>query len=367
MFIANEDPEPSTTPIQRFQSAMPRLLQDFALNADPRLKLKIDRLPSISSHKTEGPRRFAVRKVPWETIKTAYYLIDAVNPSAADRRSIFKQYQRFVDLNSDEAGAFYDDDEMLMLFTIDIMIQGIKASSAETYFCSVLSMADRRGEKIKGPLVKDTRKMLHMLRLDDEVDHAVDITEDIACAILRCLENEARAMCFFLIVTGARVADVLHLSPSMVTWHKDNVTVQFKCTKNRKNPNKVFTATYPYAVQPDICVAELERCMKAAKAQARGKLFSMEASDFNACVRTVWKAEWGDKVATSYSFRRLAIQRFVRQSMSQEDGKWVIKWARAMALTGHLRLETLRVRYLEVEMQTLEGAVIPDSVVHRGR
>lgn len=68
-------------------------------------------------------------RAPWSTIKTAYYLIDSVNPSAAEARSIYKKYTEFADLHRDAAGGYYKDDELLLLFIIDIMIQGIKASS----------------------------------------------------------------------------------------------------------------------------------------------------------------------------------------------------------------------------------------------
>jgi len=361
MFSALE--EPTSTPIQRFQAMMPMVLEDYSRDPDPLLRLKSDALPSISAHKREGQRRFVVRKVPWSTIKTAYYLIDSVNPSAAEARSIYKKYTEFVDLHCDAAGGYYKDDELLLLFIIDIMIQGIKASSATTYMAHIVKLARRRGHPIKGPLVNDLRKILRMLQLDDEVDHAVDITDDDAKNILSLLKDEAKAMAWFLMNTGARVADLLHLEVTSVIWKDKFVTIHFKCTKNRKNPNKVFTANYMYHFEP--CFKELMRRMDVAKAVTKGKLFTMVADDFNKQVRQIWHKEWspevwGERVPTSYSFRRLALQRFVRQSLTEENGKWVVKWAKAMALGGHLRLETLRTRYMEIEMQTLEGAELPE-------
>jgi len=227
----------------------------------------------------------------------------------------------------------------------------------------IIRLAKRRGDPIKGPLVHDIRKMLRMLQLDDEVDHAVDITDEDAKKIFSLLKDEAKAMAWFLVTTGARIADLLHLEVSSIIWKDKYITIHFKCTKNRKNPHKVFTANYMFHLDP--CVDELMVRMHAAKAIPKGKLFSMTADDFNKQVREVWHKdwspeEWGERIPTSYSFRRLAIQRFVRQSLTEENGRWVVKWAKAMSLTGHLRLETLRTRYLEIELQTLEGAELPE-------
>lgn len=359
MFSAED--QQATSPIERFQAKMPRLLEDFARNDNPRLVLGRDKLPSITMHQRAGPRRFQVRQVPWNTIKTTMFLLDAVNPAGANQRSIYRLYENFVNCNSDEAGTFYESDEMLLLFIMDIIIQGIKASSAQTYMSSILKIAERSGKKIKGPLVKDLRKILNMLRLDDEVDHALDIEEGQAAEVLSNLRGEAQAMCAMMIITGARVSDLLNLEAKDIKWASDFVTVHFKCTKNRKNPNKVFTANYKLnCINLDCCADALAASHKGAHMQ-KVKVFHMTVDDFNASIKRVWKCEWGEKHATSYSFRRLAIQRFVRQSIVEEDGVWVIKWARAMALTGHLRLETLRTRYLEVDFQTLEGAEIPSQ------
>jgi len=365
MFSAED--QQAASPIERFQSKMPRLLEDFSRRDNPRLVLGRDKLPSITAHQRSGPRRFEVRQVPWNTIKTTMFLLDAVNPAGANQRSIYRLYENFVNCNSDEAGPFYETDEMLLLFILDIIIQGIKASSAQTYMSSILKIAERSGKKIRGPLVKDLRKILNMLRLDDEVDHALDIEEVQAAEVLRNLRGEAQAMCAMMIITGARVSDLLNLEAKDIKWASDFVTIHFKCTKNRKNPNKVFTANYKLnCINLDCCADALAASHKGARMQ-KEKVFHMTVDDFNACIKRVWKCEWGEKHATSYSFRRLAIQRFVMQSIVEEDGVWVIKWARAMALTGHLRLETLRTRYLEVDFQTLEGAEIPSQTRRKVR
>jgi len=361
MFIAEDGP--TSTPMERFQAKMPRLIEDFARHGDPRFVLGRDKLPSITSHQRTGIRRFEIRRAPWSTIKTALFLLDAVNPSGADQRSIYRQYLHFVQCNSDEAGAFYDSDEMLLLFIIDIIIQGIKASSAQTYMCSILKMAERSGKKIKGPLVKDLRKMLNMLRLDDEVDHARDIDELQAAEVLNNLSGEAQAMCAFMIITGARVADILQLEGVHVKWTAEYVTVHSRSTKNRKSPDKVFTANYKLdCIDLEACAASLTAVLRSSQTP-KSKMFRLSVEEFNAEVKRVWRH--GASCPTSYSFRRLAIQRFVKQAVVQEDGIWVVKWARALALTGHLRLETLRTRYLEIDFQTLEGAEMLPEVLRK--
>jgi len=364
MFSAED--QQVTSPIERFQAKMPRLLEDFARHDNPRLVLGRDKLPSITAHQRTGPRRFEVRQVPWTTIKTTMFLLDAVNPAGADQRSIYRLYENFAQCNSDEAGTFYDSDEMLLLFIMDIIIQGIKASSAQTYMSSILKMAERSGRKIKGPLVKDLRKILNMLRLDDEVDHAMDIDEPQAAEVLKNLRGEAQAMCAILIITGARVADVLQLEGVHVKWTAEYVTVHFRSTKNRKSPDKVFTANYKLdCIDLEACAESLTAVLKSSQTP-KSKMFHLSVEEFNAEVKRVWRH--GSSYPTSYSFRRLAIQRFVKQAMVQEDGIWVVKWARALALTGHLRLETLRTRYLEIDFQTLEGAeMLPELLRKKPR
>ena len=190
MITDNDDPV--TTPIERFRRIIPNALTDygFVLNtADPtpRLVLNSAFLPKITE-KGSGARTFVVRTVPRETVRTAMYLIDAVNPSGPDALSILRIFEEFKRMNSTVAG----EDELLLLFAVDLMIQKIKASSVGTYVASIQRMRKRQNCAIHGPLVKDLKKIVAMLQCDDEIDHAVDITEEEAYAFMYTLSGQAQ-------------------------------------------------------------------------------------------------------------------------------------------------------------------------------
>ena len=347
MFTEGDDPK--TTPIERFRRIIPNALTGFGLapsdragNA-PRLELNASFLPKITE-KRAGERTFIVREVPHETIRTAMYLVDAVNPSGPDALSILKIFEEFRAKNP----TVKNEDEVLLLFGVDLMIQRIKASSVGTYVSSIQRMRKRQDNPIRGPLVKDLKKIIAMLQCDDEVDHAVDITEEEAHSFLYAMNGQAQMAAFFLIVAGVRLADAARLTRAQLLWEADpaRLSIHYRYTKNRRQVSKQYTATFPLPMRIQDVPA-----LQALNAVAQDKPFLTIGTDsFNAACRALAHLKEG---VTSYSFRRLAIQRFIAQCTEGTGTKKITNWTRAMALSGHVKLETLRTRYAQVWDQTL--------------
>ena len=341
------DDGPTTTPIERFRRIIPNALTDhgYVLNtADPtpRLILNASFLPKITE-KGAGTRTFVVRTVPRETVRTAMYLIDAVNPSGPDALSILLVFEDFRRKNP----SIVCDDELLLLFAVDLMIQRIKASSVATYVSSIQRMRKRQNRPIHGPLVKDLKKIVAMLQCDDEIDHALDITEEEASAFLYSLSGQAQLAAFFLIVAGIRLADAARLMRSQLLWEADppRISIHYKYTKNRRTVSKQYTATFPLPMRLQDVPA-----LTVLNSWPTDKPFLTIGTDgFNAACRALGIKDG----VTSYSFRRLAIQRFIAQCTEGTGTKKITNWTRAMALSGHVKLETLRTRYAQVWDQTL--------------
>ena len=346
MITDNDDP--ITTPIERFRRIIPNALTDYglvALNMEdptPRLTLNASFLPKITE-KGAGTRTFVVRTVPRETVRTAMYLIDAVNPSGPDALSILRIFEEFKSKNLTVAG----EDELLLLFAVDLMIQKIKASSVGTYVASIQRMRKRQNSAIHGPLVKDLKKIVAMLQCDDEIDHAVDITEEEAYAFMYALSGQAQLAAFFLLVAGLRLADGARLTRAQLLWEADppRLSIHYKYTKNRRTVSKQYTATFPLPMRlQDIPALTMLNSLPTDR-----PFLTIGTDGFNTACRGLGIKDG----VTSYSFRRLAIQRFIAQCTEGSGAKKVTNWTRAMALSGHVKLETLRTRYAQVWDQTL--------------
>lgn len=336
--------EPKTTPIERFRRVIPNALTDhgYTLGQTPKLVLNASFLPKITE-KGPGVRTFVVRTVPRETVRTAMYLIDAVNPAGPDALSILRIFEDFRGKNSTVTG----DDELLLLFAVDLMIQKIKASSVGTYVASIQRMRKRQDAPIHGPLLKDLKKILAMLQCDDEIDHAVDITEADAHAYLYALSGQAQLAAFFLLVAGIRLADGARLTRTQLLWEADppRLSIHYKYTKNRRTVSKQYTATFPVPMRlQDIPALTILNVTPTDK-----PFITIGTDEFNAACRALGIKEG----VTSYSFRRLAIQRFIAQCTEGTGTKKITNWTRAMALSGHVKMETLRTRYAQIWDQQL--------------
>jgi len=97
-------------------------------------------------------RCFEVRKVPDSTIHFAFEAIKAVHPSAQAQLSNAKQFHDFESKNDIPKGTL-SRDFLLLLFVLEMTVQGLGLTSARTYARGILSAELRAGTAIVGPLL----------------------------------------------------------------------------------------------------------------------------------------------------------------------------------------------------------------------
>jgi hypothetical protein len=240
-----------------------------------------------------------------------------------------------------------DIDEALLLFGIDIVVQGIKASSATTYIRTIMSAYTRRGTPISSPLVGDCFKILEMIACEEEVDHAVDIEEDEAWDIIAQLEGTVKLAAWFMLVIGARCADLAHLQSQDIRFEvvaegdlagRGRMSVSFRWTKNHRGRSDRYTIH----VYPKVIISELR-----ALFVSRGRLFNLapQVADLNKALKNVCKTEG----VTSYSLRRLFVQSVIKEKTSGD----VTNWIEVIKITGHHALKVVRNSYTKPFQNTL--------------
>ena len=170
------------------------------------LKLPLASLPSASGR----GRTFEIRVVPDRVVELAEQLLMLVNPDAKSMASIFATFQDFMRVNP-RLGI----DVAFLLFLFDAVAQGLKASSAITYGRTIISALSRKGTPLTSPIVGDTFKIFETILADEETEHARDISEDEAWAIIDGMEiGETRLCAWLMLVAGPRCKDQEHFKVS---------------------------------------------------------------------------------------------------------------------------------------------------------
>ena len=165
------------------------------------------KLPVPAKTPQKRERQFEVRQVPWKSLELALWLVSEVNGQAAAAVSNAKLFKEFMAVNDVPAGTV-SRDFLLLLYAVDITLQGMAATSTKTMMRSILGIFSRAGDPIEGPLVKDMFKILSLIISDEEVDHAKDMTLDVALEIISQLSGMPQIVAWFMLICGARVADL---------------------------------------------------------------------------------------------------------------------------------------------------------------
>lgn len=117
----------------------------------------------VSMARRPGTCKFVVRRVPASTIARVEELLADVNSDGATMIRLFNQFSDFKALNfglvsfvTKDGKRMREEDRpnidhiLLTLFIIDIIQQGIKASSALTYTHLIIEASSRNDHAIKG-------------------------------------------------------------------------------------------------------------------------------------------------------------------------------------------------------------------------
>jgi hypothetical protein len=291
------------------------------------------KLPQASLPSGQGRgRTFEVRKVSDKLVELADALLLAVNSDAKSSTSIFETFKSFEKLNPKMSR-----DVCLLLFLVDIVSQGIKASSAITYGRQILGAISRTGEILKSPLIGDAFRILDLISADEDTEHAIDISEEDAWWIIGRMRGEQRLLAFLMVCTGIRCKDQEHILCSDLLFEASGkMTLYFRWTKNHRRSKE----RYSIVVQPKEFIPELLDALAAGPQQ---RLFprALAVGELNSALKlaVVDRPELAE--VTSYSLRR----RFIHAIIQEKTEGAVTRWVEVAALTGHYDLEVLRNSY----------------------
>jgi len=292
-------------------------------------------------------RCFSIRKVPESTVQFTLNAVKEVHPNAAPAIANTKLFHEFEEKNDVPRGTLCRS-LLLLLFIIDITVQGLGLSSARTYAHGILGVEERAGRPIEGPYISDMFKILELLISAEEVDHAKDIDIQTANDILRRLTGQAQVVVWLMIVTGARVQDLLRMRRKQFNFVVLNgvahLHVHFRYTKNRHQEKMAYTLKVQLTddIRVPKSVADYLRSLGS-----ESPIITMDAGGLN---RAIDKLGEAFKEYTSYSFRRFFVHRAI---IKYKDQDGYVAWVEVVKLTGHVRIETLRTSYAHTFDRTL--------------
>lgn len=192
------------------------------------LNLPVAALPSGGGRS----RSFIVRPVPSRTVELAESLLMSVNTDAKAMHSIYETFLEFRQLNPG-----LRDDVAFLLFLIDAVVQGLKASSAITYGRTILSALQRCANvPLKSPLVSDTFRMLELICAGEETAHALDISQSESWELLSKLHGDVKIAAWFMLVAGVRCKDQSGLLKRDFRFTEaGSMLISFRWTKNHRS------------------------------------------------------------------------------------------------------------------------------------
>ena len=270
-------------------------------------------------------------------------LLTMAHPTYAADSAVTREFEEFARVNC----GFGPMDLLLFLFATDLLLQGLKASTVDTYVSGVLRCRLHANQKISGPYVGDVKKILEELQCHEEVNHARDIDDEMAMRFLLLLDGPAQAVCFLMIVCGARVADLMDMTRSQFRFLPSReAQVSFKLTKNHRKKGSQYSIVVPIPVGVPESLAAF-----FAPGDPSAPLISLTTDAFNAALKPVGERYPDLAGVTSYSFRRLFIQRNIARFTDEKSH--LTDWVEVVKLTGHLKIETVRTRYTRDGQDTL--------------
>ena len=297
--------------------------------------------PLIVVHKRQ--RMWATRAISTTLTSLASTLLGMAHPTFAADSAVTREFELFARTNV----GFGPLDLLLFLFATDMLLQGLKASTVDTYVNGILRCRAHANQKITGPFVSDVKKILEEIQCHEEVHHARDIDDAMAMLFLALLDGPAQAVCFLMIVCGARVSDLMGMTREQFKFLQSReVLVSFKLTKNHRKRGAQYSIVVPVPLGVPLSLAA-----HFVPGDPSAPLISMSTDIFNVELKLV-----GDRYpdlagVTSYSFRRLFIQRNIIRFTDPKSH--LADWAEVVKLTGHLKIETVRTCYTREGQDTL--------------
>jgi len=297
------------------------------------------KMPVAKKAPQKRDRMFEVRRVPQSTVDFALEAVEEVHPNSKAAIANAKLFESFEEQNDHPRGTLTRD-FLFLLFLLDIAAQGLGLTSARTYGRGILGIESRAGRPIEGPFVADAFKILELLIAGEEVDHAKDIELPTALEILQLLTGQAQILVWLMMVTGARVKDLLRMKRKQLRFSCIEgiafLDIHFRYTKNRHTEVRQFVLHVELTDDIPIPRHVLEYFNTLSAAAAIVQLGCDALNKIIDALGPVYASY------TSYSFRRLFVHRAIEKF---KDDEGHIAWAEVVKLTGHIRIETLRTSY----------------------
>jgi len=301
----------------------------------------------------EGRTILKIRIVPSITSYAVTELMRTINSNSSSDHNICQDFNHFCTLNDPESA--YDGDFMLLMFAIDMTLQGIKPSSALTYLHAVLRMKKRQSDPLSGCHIGDAIKILHYLNSEEEASHAVDVTLEQARDIMMKLKGTVQATVWFMITCGARVKDLTRLKRGQILWNADNtISINFKFTKNHRSNLEEYTVIVPVVLPIVDSVVQILATGWDTHPFTLDVNAVNEALHFSQAPRYPWLPTLDEPTeplrVTSYSFRRRFVQDTIARCTNEQG---FTNWLQAAKLTAHKDINVLRNRYTQAFQNTL--------------
>ncbi len=296
------------------------------------------RLPMSAAPSGAGRgRTFVARKVTGRLLALADAMLLAVNTDAKSMSSLMAMFDEFETLNIG-----IPRDGCFLLFLLDAVSQGIKASSAVTYGRTLLAGFHRSGTPLISPLVDDLFRIMELIRAGEDTDHAIDITVDQAWSIVDAVPlGPVRLAIYFVLAFGCRVADLVCVLTEDLAFNPDrSVTLYFRRTKNHRSAKQ----RYSIRITPRRFIDELTGIIGRRGAIFGGVVAAVSVAQVNQALAAAAGSVFGPEGlegVTSYSLRRC----FIHTCISKATVGDVTDWMTVAKSTGHYDLEVLRNSY----------------------
>ena len=278
-----------------------------------------------------------------DTLRLTEQIMLAGKPSSSQNLSLFRAFDRWK-LRSPlvwnaPAG------QVAAIFGAYLAEAGLKASTCACYVRIILGFLRREAITIppQWHVAQDFLKGMDLRAATEQVEHAPDITEERAAGIIAAIRDAEVAFTLWAMsMAGGRIADLLRLNGDQFKVSPDGkrIAVEFFVTKSSRSQNERYS----------VCVqhAELGTTKFAVSFdswipfQEEWRAFLLRPQPFKASVNQVNRVldKFGSE--TSYSFRRLFVNRVIDRFT--EEG--VTQWCKVIEVTGHQQKTNAKASYM---------------------
>jgi len=287
----------------------------------------------IAAMPGEGKRVWGSKEVNQSTHREAEKLLLEARTNSSQDLSLIRSFDRWR-IKYMVGGTM---GVILCIFCAYLYEAGLKASTCAAYTRRMLGLCMRQltGGGHEYHSAHDAIKGMELRAAKEVPEHAVDVSEERATEILSTVRDEnARFTIWMMCMCGARVADLLRLTSAqfMIAYGSgegnNKLKVSFYVTKTGRTQSERRTVTFPIWIPYET---------QWGLFREKERPFVLDADAINIRLHGA-----GYKEETSYSFRRLFINRVI--DIFTDDNGYT-DWARVIEMTGHEQKKNVQGHY----------------------